>query len=146
MDRHCGSAVTCEECHFFFFSSTALRAELALLFSPKTQAHHELSSATQPAMATSSLMHSPMGMDMNRAALGHMWFPRSTLYLQGVRFPGLSLFWGFLLGCCGKGLRKPELLGLYHWVGSKGKVSMGIAGLDKEKDPAEGEQTGGAKC
>lgn len=86
-----------------FFSSTGFRAELALLFPLSTQGHQGLSGATQPAMASSPLMHSPMGMDMSRAALAHMLFPRSTPCLQRVRPPGLPLFWGFLLGCHGKG-------------------------------------------
>lgn len=117
------STVIWDECWFIFFSSTGRRAELALLSLPSTQRHHGLSGATQPAMANSPLMHSPTGMDMSRAALGHMLFPRSTPCLQGVRPPGLSLFsWP------GEGPRNPGLSGLCRWVGWKGKASMGIAG------------------
>ena len=36
--------------------------------------------------------------------------------------------------------------GLCRWVGWKGKVSMGIAGLGEEEDPTEGGQIRGEKC
>lgn len=71
---------------------------MAPLYPLSIQGHQGLSGATQPAMVSSPLMHSPMGMDMSRAALAHMLFPRSTTWLQRVRSAGLSLFWGFLLG------------------------------------------------